>query len=507
VKKKVLILLAFFVFLLPLNQQVLAVAPVASKVVNQTAKKIAKEAIKDSAVQMSFSMVMDYKYVPKDEREKAKAGYELICMPANKKPSGECDRPMQVKKDMTESDKKALASKVESKLDTKIAGGLGATKWGKFLDLLVPIFAVGMGVSVIQHALDSDVASLFDEIAYESLLETGDLEVFDSQSEIDESIALSGYSQYIDYFEEKRTEYSQKFWIVKTGVDAVWEFNDNGTKVRDSWLIYTTSPLNPPPTYIQDEVNKYKGGNAAASLRFDSLSNIKLVRASGEVIQPVGPILNIPRFNETGLPSVYPGGHPRPLIAPGAIPFEDINTGEPIYPYKKQDGTIGFKDKIGNEVDENNVLAKDPVITTNPDGSQTVHKAPSFEDRNPTPDKDGIIPPIGKDETVPDFPEGETCTATLKLPKFALLFRTMSESFPFSIPWDLKSGFDALFSEMGKEKPSFKYDLKVNNKVHSIDITMPDYFESWMPFAHTMLLFVFDVGILYGIYRLIGGAS
>lgn len=143
-----------------------------SKVVSQAAKKTAREAITDITITMSYSFITENKYTPKKPTP-PKEGYEIICLPKDKKPDGECSAPLQVKKDIKRSE---VSEVVERQLDKKIAGGVTATKWGKFLDWFVPIFAAGLGVAVVDYAIDGDVMSLFDEVAYDSLVELGFLE-------------------------------------------------------------------------------------------------------------------------------------------------------------------------------------------------------------------------------------------------------------------------------------------------------------------------------------------
>lgn len=164
--------MVFNIFFLTVIYEPLTVhGAVVSKVVSSAGKKIAKEAIKDTAVNMTFNMVMDYKYVPKDKR-KAESGYQIVCMPKDKKASGDCAKPIQVKV-LTSTDKKELGQAVERNLDKKIAGGAGSKKWFKFLDWLVPVWLIGLGFAVVDYAIDKDVSSLFDDVAWDSLVELG----------------------------------------------------------------------------------------------------------------------------------------------------------------------------------------------------------------------------------------------------------------------------------------------------------------------------------------------
>ncbi|GAB0171938.1 hypothetical protein LSPCS325_53750 [Lysinibacillus sp. CTST325] len=156
------------------------------KVVSQAAKHTAKEFTKDIAMDISFKLAMDAKY--NMSGQKPKQGYEAICLPQYKKPTGECTNPLQIKKDVKREE---LSETIEKVLDKKIAGGASAAKWMKFLDWFAPIFAVGLGVAVIDYAIDGDVMSFFDEVAYEALVELGFIEPLGNQ----ESLLETGNGQ------------------------------------------------------------------------------------------------------------------------------------------------------------------------------------------------------------------------------------------------------------------------------------------------------------------------
>lgn len=504
-----------------MNIQQANAAAVASKVVNQTAKKIAKEAIKDTVVDMSFNMVINYKYVPKDERIKAKEGFELICLPKDKSPTGDCSSPKQISKSI---DKNSLDASVERKLDQKIAGGIGATKWGKFLDWFVPVFSAGLGLAMLDYSINGDVSDLWDEIAYESLTDEGllisgePLESSGTTGLIYPALSSSSSQIYVTSAKESSHYFlshsGQKVYFgggTRAQIVILKSYDDKHT---NGYILRVGSA-----NYIEDKTDVfraipsiyYKGSMSSAEAEgyanwTGALSHIKIGTAP-EVVP-------MPNHSEVNLPRTTPSGTPKKILAPGAFPMEETGTSTPVYPYQKPDGTTGFKTTpdsttgISRDVNEDNVTVKNPTIITNPDGSTTVKKAPTLENPNPSPSEDGTIPPP-KDPNAPptEFPEGETCSATLKLPKILPLFNTLSESFPFSIPWDLKSGFDALFAEMGKDKPKFSYKFNFNGSPKEWKFELPAYFDTWKPFTDSMLIFVFDVGILYGIYRLMQGGG
>lgn len=491
-----------------MNMQQANAAAVASKVTNQTAKKIAKEVIKDSVVDMSFNMVMNYKYVPKDERIKAKEGFELVCMPDKKLPDGECSAPTQMKKDI---DRNSLDSSVEKSLDKKIAGGIGATKWGKFLDWVVPMFALGLGFAVVEGALNGDIMSLFDEISYDALSEMGYLQPVEQGDPQYEGLKIEVFDGVVvlsslDFTYYYKDDYGE-IWFHK-GQSLTFRFSSDRITVYNPIRSMVSSNI----TYsgagsMSDGARKsYASGFASGFYKKNNGENLP--------VKPIpGGTVPLPKFNETGLPLSQPNV-PKKILAPGAFPMEETGTGITVYPYTKPDGTTGFKTApdattgISRDVQDDNVTVKDPVVIKNPDGTTTVKKAPTLENPNPHPSEDGVLPPA-KDPNAPpvEFPEGESCSDSLKLPKILPLFHSLSTSFPFSIPWDLKSGFDAVFSEMGKEKPEFSYKFEFNGSQKEWKLSFPSYFDTWKPFTDSMLIFVFDVGLVYAIYRLMQGGG
>lgn len=86
---------------------------------------------------------------------------------------------------------------------------------------------------------------------------------------------------------------------------------------------------------------------------------------------------------------------------------------------------------------------------------------------------------------------------------------TFTTQFPFSLPWDIARGLDAVFggfSETNKA-PVWQWKIPAFNRVYSFDLTFPDFLNSWSPFIKGVLLITFDVGLIYSIRRLLGGAS
>lgn len=138
-----------------------------SKVGTAGAKKVAKEVIKDSAVQMAMDIVFNYEMndIMKNGY-RVDDGYTPICM---EKVGDKCSKPMQAKVPSTKAEKKALADKVETVLDRKA----NMSGWKKFLDWFIPIFLLGSVGAWLESLFDDDTESLFDEVAKEALDESG----------------------------------------------------------------------------------------------------------------------------------------------------------------------------------------------------------------------------------------------------------------------------------------------------------------------------------------------
>lgn len=501
-------------------------AAIAGKAVNQAAKKVAKEIVVDQAVQMSMQLVLDpkYRFTPTESTPQAKEGYTMVCMPRDKKSDGTCSAPVEVKKNLTTADKKAIGAKAEANLDKKITGGIGATRWGKFIDWFLPTFAVGAGAAVITAALSGELGSFFDDLAYDSLVDDGFLD--GTTATISDPYKLINVTGRVDTYARVK---SISIKPINQNVNLIDSRNNSVLLLKHQQFQINLN------MYRKTATTMYVGSvDGSMGLNFDHLKDAIYPSITGSenydmssgqakgifsdakiTVKPTeAPDVTLPKFDETGLSPTRPPNTQTQIVAPGAIPFTKTDTGEVLIPYLKPDGTIGFKTPTGIIVKEDDVTVGDPDITYNPDGTTTVNKAPRPDlkpdpepepepEPEPDPDEDGS----GTGEKDPDENEtpedGPTCTDTIKLPRLGALFRTMSESFPFSLPFDLMDGFNALFAEIGKEKPKVDYTFKGFNMSQKVTITIPDYMDDWMPFIHSLMLFIFDVGILYGIYRLI----
>lgn len=217
------------------------------------------------------------------------------------------------------------------------------------------------------------------------------------------------------------------------------------------------------------------------------------------------------------------------VLPPSAMTYQEETTGEQVYkvPNATGDGST-FEKTDGTPVPEDSVVTGPaPVVTKNPEGvpQYTPTPTPSSPTPSPqpltpsptpstpqephpgteTPPTNNPPPPV--ETTEPYFPEGENCSEGLKIPKFLPLLNTISETFPFSIPFDLYGGFEALFINMGKERPEFKFEFDVMGKQQSWDIALPPMFDEWKKFTDSLLIFLFDIGIIWAIFRFTGGGK
>lgn len=149
---------------------------IGTKVATQVATQAVKEVIKDAAKEQAFKMALDEvgKIYDPNNKYKFKDGYEGYCVEV-KKPDGSCDKPIQIKKDITEVDQKKLDDSVSKKLDQKIGGQLYNTKWGKYLDYVIPIYAVSAVGATVDYAINGEdsIAGLMNEVAMEALQDAG----------------------------------------------------------------------------------------------------------------------------------------------------------------------------------------------------------------------------------------------------------------------------------------------------------------------------------------------
>lgn len=166
----VLILSALILFSVPFQSTYHQVeAAVSSKAATLTAKKIVKEVIQEAAVNQAANLaVMEAMEIA--DKYQAKAGYKIVC------PGGgsTCDKPVQVKETLTSADKTAIKSQAEIELDKLITpDGKGFSRWQKFLDWFLPIWAVTFAITALTYAIDGEFRALLNEAGYNALVALG----------------------------------------------------------------------------------------------------------------------------------------------------------------------------------------------------------------------------------------------------------------------------------------------------------------------------------------------
>lgn len=543
----------------------------ASKVVQKAAFKVAKEVAKDEAVNMSFNMMMNYKYTPKDEREKIKKpdeGYTMICLPENKK-NDVCEKPMQVKNSYTSSEKKSIGNQVEKALDSKTGnkGFLKLLNWlvpvwivgtaFTVIDLLVDgdissfLSDLGYGALVelgfikplgietekttvtippnFEETTDPDSPDKDYDIPDNSKMEYLGSGFSGVMPDVPNGIkyerigfesygsSVYGLSHYhltfrsnIPYLLNGDKIFERGYVIATFKLESVGTSQYYKTKKLGELHVYKTIyPYNSSNktyvgTYDVSSENIYLNRTHTTGIRSDELNHLIHLTSLYVFDELVEKELEpMPIIKPQGVPVIPPGTVVK-APSPASVPTKDSSTGKTVKPAPgSTPDDVTWIDTDGNVVPEDKVVNDDIIVEETPDGDII---------KNPDPEGipgmgEGSLPPPIKPPVEPEFPEGPTCDASLVLPKFGLLFRQVSQSFPFSIPWDLKSGFDALFSEMGNGEPKFTYKFNFNGEGKVWNVEIPEYFKSWKPFTDSLLIFVFDVGILYGIYRLLQGGG
>ena len=142
----------------------------------------------------------------------------------------------------------------------------------------------------------------------------------------------------------------------------------------------------------------------------------------------------------------------------------------------------------------------DPVIKPSPDGTVIVDDVPTDI---PVP-PDGITPDEPTDP--PGGIEGGT-PSEIEWEKLKAIPALFTMKFPFSLPWDAKRFMEGVFGDI-PEAGEFAVDIDelmgINFDLH---IRLPDYFDNLFDFSRTATVILFDLGLIYGLYRLLGGAS
>ena len=89
------------------------------------------------------------------------------------------------------------------------------------------------------------------------------------------------------------------------------------------------------------------------------------------------------------------------------------------------------------------------------------------------------------------------------------VFGQVTNVFPFSLPWDLRRLAGALEVPVSSWSDIAEIDLKFpNGNGGTIDfqINLPDSLSGFIPYIRWMFLIVFDIGMIFAIRKLLGGA-
>lgn len=212
-------------------------------------------------------------------------------------------------------------------------------------------------------------------------------------------------------------------------------------------------------------------------------------------------IINVPNPNHTPElepthPEYVPTHYPiiRPIIPVPNSPDVDSpnHPAHPNNPYSPNNPNPAEVPEIPliPDITPSPQPSPEPTPEPSPEPSPDPSPEPSPEPSNPVPSPPGD----------PNFDEGKGCGELNLDLKSIDLFTT---KFPFSIPWDVFRALEAAFGKMGAEEPKFVLSFISDNTV----LELPDFIKEWVPLVRTIILFLFDVSIIYALYRWLGGAS
>lgn len=539
-----------------------------SKVAQKAAMKVAKDVIKDEAVNMSFNMVMNYKYTPKADREKIKEpdkGFTMVCMPRHIK-NDVCDRPVQVKTGLYSYEKKAIEEKVEVILDKKT----GNSGWLKYINWFVPVWIAGTAWTVTELLLDGDISSFFSDTAYQALVDLGFIKPLEKQG-LDTDVPKPitdpiGDDRYEDTPVEPNYSFlgsennhiarlpvgitivnddnAPNFTVTNSGgvskiaftfeSDRPYYFHgDNAFHLGYVHVYFTTMTSSKgKKLYWFGAAKQSSPGVNYSRHGFANDASVDLMNENIYLNRPKSHGLNDDEFNHLmniskelffddliiGIPEPMPETTPEELPvlkpnetiivpSPSSVPVKDTSTGKTVKP--KEGSTpddITWIDVDGNEVPEENIEVGEIEIEINEDGGTQIVKNPDPEGipnmkEQPTPALPDTPQEPGTDD--PEFPEGPSCTDKLNKPDFKPVGDAFTNAFPFSIPWDIKDYIDNAFGAIGDKRPSFDLTFLGDGVV----LEIPEYFDSWVSFAKSFTIIVFDIALLFMFYRFMKGGN
>lgn len=190
------------------------------KVASTVAKKVAKDLAEDIAVQQAMDIIWNYQLkdlMPDNDPDRAFACIGKKVTSPEQCPDG---KKVYMKKELTNTDKKALENTVETVLEEKT---LTSSKWGKFLDFFIPLFLVTGVVEFFNAELDPDSQSFLDEVALESLQRSGLITPY-------QDISTGPLYDFNDYIENVTVDFDSyweivaQWWIVTINFDVKKDF-------------------------------------------------------------------------------------------------------------------------------------------------------------------------------------------------------------------------------------------------------------------------------------------
>lgn len=101
---------------------------------------------------------------------------------------------------------------------------------------------------------------------------------------------------------------------------------------------------------------------------------------------------------------------------------------------------------------------------------------------------------------------GDMSSIKANIGEFSSIGEIITNKFPFSLPFDLIDSVKAM-NEYSGEAPSWSVNTYIAGIPVNFDIKIPSSFESMVIYIRWAMLTIFDLGLIYGCYRLFGGAS
>jgi len=217
--------------------------------------------------------------------------------------------------------------------------------------------------------------------------------------------------------------------------------------------------------------------------------------------------LEIPDYNIPQVLQPLKDSNASPISTPElpTLPYEDI---EILIP----DGPLA-------DPSPENVPGNEPLDDTGKDpGREPGTETPTEPGTDPgteTPTEPGTDPGTetptdpGTGEPPTDPPPGDGGNPVKKInwPKLKAIPMAFTTAFPFSLPWDIAKGLDATFGSIDDQKGPIKFTWNAYKESTPITFTVPEMFLDWFKYIRTFILIIFDIGFIYAVRKLLGGAS